>query len=225
MCEQILKNLATARNFRVALLRYFNACGADPDGQLGERHDPETHLIPLAIDAASGRGLLLQIFGADYPTADGTCERDFIHVSDLARAHVAALNRPNNGSEALALNLGAGRSYSILEIVSAIERVTGHPVPVIEVPDGLETQQPLLPTPHERSAYFISRQNILTWKPSLRRRGDRARSGACSAPADCDPRGRRRDNARGDGGKASCGGDRTRRLPTQASPNRPCLRA
>jgi UDP-arabinose 4-epimerase len=94
MCEQILKNLATARNFRVALLRYFNACGADPEGQLSERHDPETHLIPLAIDAASGRGPPLQIFGADYPTADGTCGRDFIHVSDLAGAHVAALNRP-----------------------------------------------------------------------------------------------------------------------------------
>ena len=131
MCEQILKNLATARNFRVALLRYFNACGADPDGQLGERHDPETHLIPLAIDAASGRGPPLQIFGADYPTADGTCERDFIHVSDLATAHVAALNRPNNGSETLVLNLGTGRSYSILEVVSAIERVSGHTVPVI----------------------------------------------------------------------------------------------
>ncbi len=134
MCEQILKDLATARNFRIALLRYFNACGADPRGQLSERHDPETHLIPLAIDAASGRGPPLQIFGADYPTADGTCERDFIHVSDLARAHVAALNRANNGSAALALNLGTGRGYSILEIVSAIERVTGHPVPVIRGP-------------------------------------------------------------------------------------------
>lgn len=137
MCEQILKDLATAQNFRVVLLRYFNACGADPDGQLRERHDPETHLIPLALDAASGRGPPLQIFGADYPTVDGTCERDFIHVSDLARAHVAALNRPNNGSETLALNLGTGRSYSILEIVSAIERITGHPVPVTRGPRRL----------------------------------------------------------------------------------------
>ena len=134
MCEQILKNLATARNFRVALLRYFNACGADPDGQLGERHDPETHLIPLAIDAASGRGPPLRIFGADYPTADGTCERDFIHVSDLATARVAALNGPSNGSETLVLNLGTGRSFSILEVVSAIERVSGYTVPVIRGP-------------------------------------------------------------------------------------------
>jgi UDP-arabinose 4-epimerase len=134
MGEQILKNLASAHKLRIALLRYFNACGADPDGRLSERHNPETHLIPLAIDAASGRGPPLQIFGTDYPTADGTCERDFIHVSDLASAHVAALRCLHNGSETLALNLGTGRSYSILEIVTAIERVTGRRVPVVQAP-------------------------------------------------------------------------------------------
>jgi UDP-arabinose 4-epimerase len=131
MCEQILAHVAAAHPLRVALLRYFNACGADPDGQLSERHDPETHLIPLAIDAASGRGPPLQIFGADYPTSDETCERDFIHVSDLAAAHVAALRHISNGAEGLTLNLGTGRAYSILEIVSAIERLTGRQVPVI----------------------------------------------------------------------------------------------
>jgi UDP-arabinose 4-epimerase len=131
MCEQILQDAAAAHHFRIALLRYFNACGADPDGQLSERHHPETHLIPLAIDATSGRGPPLQIFGADYPTSDGTCERDFIHVSDLAAAHVAALRHISNGAEGLTLNLGTGRAYSILEIVSAIERVTGRQVPVI----------------------------------------------------------------------------------------------
>jgi UDP-arabinose 4-epimerase len=131
MCEQILMHAAAANRLRIALLRYFNACGADPDGELSERHDPETHLIPLAIDAASGRGPPLQIFGADYPTTDGTCQRDFIHVSDLAGAHVAALRHINNGAEALTLNLGTGRAYSILEVVSAIERVTGRQVPVI----------------------------------------------------------------------------------------------
>jgi UDP-arabinose 4-epimerase len=131
MCEQILVHAAAAHHLRIALLRYFNACGADPDGQLSERHDPETHLIPLAIDAASGRGPPLQIFGADYPTSDGTCERDFIHVSDLAAAHVAALRHISNGAEGLTLNLGTGRAYSILEIVSAIERLTGRQVPVI----------------------------------------------------------------------------------------------
>jgi UDP-arabinose 4-epimerase len=131
MCEQILAHVAAAHLLRVALLRYFNACGADPDGQLSERHDPETHLIPLAVDAASGRGPPLQIFGVDYPTTDGTCERDFIHVSDLSAAHVAALRHISNGAEGLTLNLGTGRAYSILEIVSAIERVTGRQVPII----------------------------------------------------------------------------------------------
>jgi UDP-arabinose 4-epimerase len=131
MCEQILAHVAAPHLLRVALLRYFNACGADPDGQLSERHDPETHLIPLAVDAASGRGPPLQIFGVDYPTTDGTCERDFIHVSDLSAAHVAALRHISNGAEGLTLNLGTGRAYSILEIVSAIERVTGRQVPII----------------------------------------------------------------------------------------------
>jgi hypothetical protein len=139
---------------------------------------------PSSSLAASWRGPPLQIFGADYPTGDGTCERDFIHVSELARAHVAALNRPNNGCETLALNLGTGRSYSILEVVSAIERVTGHPVPVIRGSKRQETQQPSSPMLHERSACFISSQNILIWKPSFRRHGDRARSRARSKPAD-----------------------------------------
>ena len=129
--EQILGHVAAAHHLRVALLRYFNACGADPDGDLVERHDPETHLIPLAVDAASGRGPPLQIFGTDYPTADGTCERDFIHVSDLARAHVAALHHITKGAEGVTLNLGTGSAYSILEIVSAIERLTGRRIPVI----------------------------------------------------------------------------------------------
>jgi UDP-arabinose 4-epimerase len=134
VCEQILMHVAAAHHLRIALLRYFNACGADPDGELSERHDPETHLIPLAVDAATGRGPPLQIFGADYPTADGTCERDFIHVSDLACAHVAALRQLNNGGETLTLNLGTGLAYSILEIVSTVERVTGRTVPVIRAP-------------------------------------------------------------------------------------------
>jgi UDP-arabinose 4-epimerase len=89
--EQILVDARTAEGLRVATLRYFNAAGADPGGELVERHNPETHLIPLPIDAATGRGPALQIFGTDYPTSDGTCERDFIHVSDLAAAHVEAL--------------------------------------------------------------------------------------------------------------------------------------
>jgi UDP-arabinose 4-epimerase len=133
MCEQILMHVAAAHHLRIAMLRYFNACGADPDGELSERHDPETHLIPLAVDAASGRGPPLQIFGTDYPTADGTCERDFIHVSDLAIAHVAALRHVAD-AETLTVNLGTGRAYSVLKIASTIERVTGRRVPVGRAP-------------------------------------------------------------------------------------------
>ena len=130
-CEQILADTAAAHQLRFAILRYFNACGADPQGELVERHDPETHLIPLAIDAASGRGPPLQIFGTDYPTADGTCERDFIHVSDLAAAHIGALRLIENGHASLTVNLGTGRAHSILEVISAIERLIGRSVPVM----------------------------------------------------------------------------------------------
>ena len=113
------------------MLRYFKAAGADPAGELSERHDPETHLIPLAIDAAIGLGPPLQIFGTDYPTADGTCERDFIHVSDLAAAHVAALRHLDEGAAAaLTLNLGAGKAASVRSVVAAVERVTGAVVPL-----------------------------------------------------------------------------------------------
>ena len=147
ICEQILMRVAAAHHLRIALLRYFNAGGADPDGELSERHDPETHLIPLAVDAATGRGPPLQIFGADYPTADGTCERDFIHVSDLACAHVAALRQLNNVSETLTLNLGTGRGYSIFEIVSTVERVTGRTVPVIRAPRRLGDPAALVADP------------------------------------------------------------------------------
>ena len=129
--EQILADALGAEGLRVAMLRYFNAAGADPEGELVERHNPETHLIPLAIDAATGRGSTLQIFGTDYPTADGTCERDFIHVSDLAAAHVEALRHLNASNASLILNLGTGKATSIRSVIGAVERVTGHVVPVV----------------------------------------------------------------------------------------------
>jgi UDP-glucose 4-epimerase len=113
------------------MLRYFNAAGADPEAELVECHDPETHLVPLAIDAATGRGPALQIFGTDYPTADGTCERDFIHVSDLASAHVAALRHLKANNSSLTLNLGTGKATSIRNVISVVGRVTGHAVPVV----------------------------------------------------------------------------------------------
>jgi UDP-arabinose 4-epimerase len=128
--EQMLEDHARAYNTRYVALRYFNACGADPDGELGEWHSPETHLIPKALMAAAGLEPSLPVFGDDYDTADGTCIRDFIHVSDLARAHVMALDHLNRGGDNLAVNIGTGTGTSIHEILSTIARVTGREVPV-----------------------------------------------------------------------------------------------
>jgi UDP-arabinose 4-epimerase len=132
--EQILQDYAEAYVMRYAALRYFNACGADPGGELGEWHDPETHLIPRALLAAAGRVERLEIYGDDYPTPDGTCVRDFIHVSDLARAHLLALRRLLAGSGSLRLNLGAGRGTSVKEVIRAIERGAARKVPVVVKP-------------------------------------------------------------------------------------------
>jgi UDP-arabinose 4-epimerase len=126
--EKILRWYGGAYNLRYAALRYFNAAGADPDGELGEDHDPETHLIPLAIEAALG-GRELSIFGTDYPTPDGTAVRDYIHVADLAQAHLLALNTLGAGTPQLQLNLGTGRGHSVREVVAAVERVSGRKVP------------------------------------------------------------------------------------------------
>ena len=129
ICEQMLRDYGAAYGLRHVALRYFNAAGADPSGLLGERHEPETHLIPLALRAAAG-GVPLQVFGNDYPTPDGTCVRDYIHVSDLARAHVLAVGHLAAGGAELAVNLGTGRGLSVLGIAAAIERVTGRAVPI-----------------------------------------------------------------------------------------------
>ena len=130
-CEHILADVAAATGLAAACLRYFNAAGADPDGELVERHRPETHLIPLAIDAATGQGPPLSLLGTDYPTADGTCERDFIHVCDLAQAHVAALRRLQSGKASLTLNLGSGRASSVRSVIAAVERISGRKVPTV----------------------------------------------------------------------------------------------
>jgi UDP-glucose 4-epimerase len=111
-------------------LRYFNAAGADPDAETGERHDPETHLLPIAIEAAFGRRQALDLYGNDYPTPDGTAVRDYIHVTDLADAHVRALAHLWQGKPSMALNLATGRGYSVAEVVATIERVTGRAVPL-----------------------------------------------------------------------------------------------
>src|SRR5271163_1701426 len=127
--EQALEAYDRAYGLRFASLRYFNAAGADESGEIGELHQPESHLIPLALRAAAGAGPELQVFGSDYPTPDGTCIRDYIHVSDLAAAHVKALEHLQAGKESFAVNLGTGRGDSVQEVLSAVEEITGKKVP------------------------------------------------------------------------------------------------
>ena len=128
MVEWMLKDLCVSHKWSCASLRYFNAAGASPDGSIGEDHFPETHLIPLALSAAIGQSKQLEIFGNDYPTSDGTCIRDYIHVDDLASAHRLALEKTLPG-EHLCLNLGTGKGNSVLEILNAVKDITGKPVP------------------------------------------------------------------------------------------------
>ncbi len=134
MIEQILTDVSRAYGLRSVALRYFNAAGADPDGEIGECHDPETHLIPRALMAASGSIPSLEVFGDDYPTPDGTCVRDYVHVTDLANGHVLALCHLDAGGESLGVNLGTGHGTSIRDILGAVARVTGHEVPVVMRP-------------------------------------------------------------------------------------------
>lgn len=123
--ERVLKWYGQAYGLRWAALRYFNAAGADPDGELGEMHVPETHLIPRVIEAALGKLESVEIYGDDYPTKDGTAIRDYVHVSDLAEAHVSALQHLLSGGENLAANLGTGRGASVREVITAVEKVSG----------------------------------------------------------------------------------------------------
>jgi UDP-glucose 4-epimerase len=132
--EQVLKALAVAHGLSFAVFRYFNAAGAAEDGSIGEDHAPETHLIPLAIDVATGRRPHLQLFGTDYPTPDGTCLRDYVHVDDLSRAHIAACTRLDVPGTQLFYNLGTGRPTSNREVIAAVEEITGRPVRVVEAP-------------------------------------------------------------------------------------------
>jgi len=125
MVEEILSDYAAAYPLRFMSLRYFNAAGADPEGEIGEKHDPETHLIPLVLDVAKGKSPQVLVFGSDYDTPDGSCIRDYIHVSDLARAHVLALEHLLDGGESDFVNLGIGRGYSVFEVVETAARITG----------------------------------------------------------------------------------------------------
>jgi UDP-arabinose 4-epimerase len=132
--ENFLADVAATGAIRAAMLRYFNAAGADKDGDIGEAHATETHLVPLAIQAALEPGRPLRVFGSDYPTADGTCERDYVHVEDLAEAHLAALSFLDTIAGSRAFNLGTGHPVSVRQVLRAVEQVLGVRVPVIEAP-------------------------------------------------------------------------------------------
>lgn len=127
--ERLIAAHARAYGIEGVALRYFNAAGADPDGEIGEAHSPESHLIPLAIEAALGLGPALTVFGKDFPTPDGACIRDYIHVADLAQAHVLALGADVGPAGFAAMNLGLGRGVSVLEVIAAVDRVTGRTTP------------------------------------------------------------------------------------------------
>ena len=134
MIERVLADYDKAFDFRSVCLRYFNAAGADPEGQLGERHDPETHLIPLILQAASGRRENIHVFGRDYDTPDGTCIRDYIHIVDLCSAHLAALEYLNEGGQSDRFNLGNGAGFSVQQVIDAVQKVSSKIVTVINGP-------------------------------------------------------------------------------------------
>ena len=132
MVEQVLEDFERAYGLKSVCLRYFNAAGADPEGQLGERHEPETHLLPLILQAASGRRSAITVFGRDYDTPDGTCIRDYVHVSDLVAAHALAVDYLFAGGASTALNLGNGQGFSVQQVIEAARGVTGQAIAVSE---------------------------------------------------------------------------------------------
>jgi UDP-arabinose 4-epimerase len=158
--EYALRSFARAHGIRWVVFRYFNAAGADPDGEIGEDHTPESHLIPLIIQAALGQRPHISVFGTDYPTKDGTCVRDYVHICDLAEAHVTALDYLKNGGEPGAFNLGTGEGYTVREVIQAVERVSGKPVPVVEQPRRDGDSDSLV-------ADSTRARQVLGWQPRL----------------------------------------------------------
>jgi UDP-glucose-4-epimerase GalE len=156
--EWALKDFERAHGIKHVNLRYFNAAGAHESGELGEDHRPETHLIPLACEAAMGRGVALSVFGDDYDTPDGTCIRDFVHVQDLAEAHVLALEHLAASGTSTSFNLGTGTGHSVLEVIDAVKRVSGRDVP-FEMADRREGDPARLVATSEKI------RNELGWKP------------------------------------------------------------
>lgn len=132
--EKMMKWSANAYQLRYVSLRYFNACGAHKSGKLGEAHNPESHLIPLVLQVPNGKRESVSIYGTDYDTPDGTCIRDYIHVTDLAEAHILAVEYLMKGGESNVFNLGNGVGYSVREVIETARKVTGHPIPAVEIP-------------------------------------------------------------------------------------------
>jgi UDP-glucose 4-epimerase len=163
--EQALAAYGRAHGLRWAALRYFNAAGAEPDAGLGERHEPETHLVPIVLDVASGARASVSIYGTSWPTPDGTCVRDYVHVSDLAEAHLAAVEHLLRGGECAAFNLGTGQGQSVRQIVEMARTVTGQPITAIDAPPRAG-DPPALVAKVDRAA------RVLGWRarrPDLRR--------------------------------------------------------
>jgi UDP-glucose-4-epimerase GalE len=158
MVEKILKWYGQAYDLNWMALRYFNAAGADPDGRIGESHDPETHLIPLVIEATLGKRGPVQIFGTDYPTPDGTNIRDYVHVMDLADAHIRALEHIQSSGDSQGLNIGTGRGYSVREVIDSVKRVSGREVPFSEGPRRPGDPPELVADPSRA-------MDILDWRP------------------------------------------------------------
>lgn len=158
MVEQILEDYSRAYSLEYVSLRYFNAAGADPEAEIGELHVPETHLIPLILDAAADKRELIQIFGTDYPTVDGTCIRDYIHVQDLADAHIKALQYLQQGGSSEVFNLGNGQGFSVREVIESARKVTGKDIMVEEV-DRRPGDPPVLVGSSDKA------REILNWQP------------------------------------------------------------
>ena len=156
--EEILSTYEVAHGIKHVSLRYFNAAGADPQGRIGESHDPETHLIPLVLHTALGRRSEIQIFGTDYPTSDGTCIRDYIHVCDLAKAHVSALSYLLSGGQSISLNLGTGKGYSVREVFEHCQQICQLSIPHRDA-DPRPGDPPELVASGERA------REILNWSP------------------------------------------------------------
>lgn len=156
--EKMFKWTAEAHGLRYVSLRYFNACGADESGTIGEAHNPESHLIPLILQVPNGKRETISIYGTDYDTPDGTCIRDYIHVTDLAQAHILAVQYLNNGGESDIFNLGNGVGYSVREVIETARKITGHPIPATETSRRAGDPARLVASSEKA-------KKILVWKP------------------------------------------------------------